>query len=459
MKNSTVTDMTNGPFFRKIVLFSVPLVFTGLLQLVYNTADTVIVGRFAGKQALAAVGSTGSLVALILNVFMGLAMGAGVITAKYIGAGDTQKIRRCTHTAMLLSVISGISVGVIGFFISGLLLQLMNVEPAILALSTLYLKIYFLGAPGMLIYNFGAAIVRSHGDTQRPLYILVLSGFVNIVLNLILVIPVKLGVSGVAIATVVSQYISAALIVIYLLRSESVIKINAKELRIYKKELLEIVKIGVPAGIQNSMFSIANVIIQSSVNSFGENAMAGIAAGSNYDSYIYTCTNAFAQTTMTFTSQNVGAKKYENIRKIYGRCLILVCAIAGLLSLIGFIFRSQIVGIFSDVPEVIDIGAERMHLIMPFYIMCSLQDVVAGQIRGLGKSSEPMLVSLLGTCGVRLLWIFVFLPMNRTIINLFIAYPLSWTITCIAQAVLYAVLKKNLMKNQTRAENKVLCEL
>lgn len=449
MKKAYTADMTTGPFFKKIVLFSVPLVFTGLLQLVYNTADTVIVGRFAGKQALAAVGSTGALVALILNVFMGLAMGAGVVTARSIGAGDTAKIKRYTHTAMTLSVISGIAVGIIGYFISGLLLQLMHIETEILTLSTLYLKIYFLGAPGMLIYNFGAAIVRAHGDTQRPLYILFLSGIVNIVLNLILVIPVQLGVSGVAIATVVSQYISAALIVLYLFRSDSVIRIRRKELRIHKQELFEIVKIGVPAGIQNSMFSIANVIIQSSVNSFGENAMAGIAAGSNYDSYIYTCTNAFAQTTMTFTSQNVGAEKYENIGKVYGRCMALVCAVGGVLSLLGYIFRGQIVGLFSDVPEVITIGAERMQLIMPFYITCSLQDVVAGQIRGLGKSTGPMLVSLLGTCGVRLLWIFVFLPMNRTLMYLFIAYPLSWGVTFIAQAILYTVLKRNLIKKAT----------
>ncbi len=448
MKKAYTADMTTGPFFKKIVLFSVPLVFTGLLQLVYNTADTVIVGRFAGKQALAAVGSTGALVALILNVFMGLAMGAGVVTARSIGAGDTAKIKRYTHTAMTLSVISGIAVGIIGYFISGLLLQLMHIETEILTLSTLYLKIYFLGAPGMLIYNFGAAIVRAHGDTQRPLYILFLSGIVNIVLNLILVIPVQLGVSGVAIATVVSQYISAALIVLYLFRSDSVIRIRRKELRIHKQELFEIVKIGVPAGIQNSMFSIANVIIQSSVNSFGENAMAGIAAGSNFDSYIYTCTNAFAQTTMTFTSQNVGAEKYENIGKVYGRCMALVCAVGGVLSLLGYIFRGQIVGLFSDVPEVITIGAERMQLIMPFYITCSLQDVVAGQIRGLGKSTGPMLVSLLGTCGVRLLWIFVFLPMNRTLMYLFIAYPLSWGVTFIAQAILYTVLKRNLIKKQ-----------
>ena len=375
-------------------------------------------------------------------------MGAGVVTARSIGAGDTAKIKRYTHTAMTLSVISGIAVGIIGYFISGLLLQLMHIETEILTLSTLYLKIYFLGAPGMLIYNFGAAIVRAHGDTQRPLYILFLSGIVNIVLNLILVIPVQLGVSGVAIATVVSQYISAALIVLYLFRSDSVIRIRRKELRIHKQELFEIVKIGVPAGIQNSMFSIANVIIQSSVNSFGENAMAGIAAGSNYDSYIYTCTNAFAQTTMTFTSQNVGAEKYENIGKVYGRCMALVCAVGGVLSLLGYIFRGQIVGLFSDVPEVITIGAERMQLIMPFYITCSLQDVVAGQIRGLGKSTGPMLVSLLGTCGVRLLWIFVFLPMNRTLMYLFIAYPLSWGVTFIAQAILYTVLKRNLIKKQ-----------
>lgn len=452
MKKKYVTDMTTGPFFKKIIIFSVPLIFTGLLQLVYNTADTMIVGKYAGDKALAAVGSTGSLVAFIVNIFMGMAMGAGVLTARYIGAGDVKKIKQSTHTAMLLSVISGIAVGIGGFFISGMLLKLMNVEADILALSTIYLKIYFLGSPGVMVYNFGAAVVRSYGDTKRPLYILLLSGIVNIVLNLILVIPVKAGVSGVAIATVVSQYISAIMIVVYLLRSDSVIKIRIRDLKLHKQEVFDIIKIGVPAGLQNSMFSIANVIIQSSVNTFGGDAMAGITAGSNFDSYIYTCTNAYAQTTMTFSSQNLGAKKYENIHKVFMRCILSSCVIAAVLSAAGYVLRVPIVGLFTDKAEIIAIGADRMKLIMPFYIFCSLQDVVSGQIRGLGKSTSSMIVSLIGTCVIRLIWVFTVLPLDRTLTTLYIAYPVSWIITFIWQYILYAVIKRKLLKKKEIAE-------
>lgn len=446
MKKNSVADMTEGPFTSKIIRFALPLMFTGVLQLIYNTADTVIVGKFSGKQALAAVGSTGSLVALILNVFMGLAMGAGVMVARYLGSRDAEKIKQCTHTAMALSVLSGITVGIIGFFASGVMLKLMNVEADVLVLSSLYLKIYFIGAPGMLVFNFGASIARACGDTKRPLYILFFSGIVNVILNLVLVILFEAGVVGVAVATVVSQYLSALFIVLYLVRSDTVIRINLKELKINKRELWNIVKIGVPAGIQNSLFSIANVIIQSAVNSFGENAMAGIAAGSNFDSYIYTCTNAFTQTTMTFTSQNVGARRFENLNKVFLRCIFFVCIFGAALSGIGFIFSDFIVGIFSDVPEVIAIGSERMKLIMPFYLFCSLQDLVAGQIRGLGKSTETMIASLITTCGMRLLWIFVFLPMNRTLINLFIAYPVSWFAAFVTLSVLYIVLKRKVEK-------------
>ena len=445
--------MTSGPFLKKILIFALPLMLTGLLQLLYNSADTVIVGRFAGKEALAAVGATGSLINLILNIFIGLSMGSGVMEARYIGADDEKSMHRCTHTAMTISVICGIVVGIFGFFMAGTFLKLMNAPDDVIHLSTRYLQIYFIGAPGSLVYNFGASLLRSMGDTKRPLYILFASGIVNVVLNLILVIPFGMGVSGVAIATITSQYISAVCVVICLTKLGNACRLSLKSLRIYKRELLGIVRIGLPAGIQNSMFSIANVIIQSSVNAFGSVAMAGIAAGSNFDGYIYTCTNAIAQTAMNFSSQNIGAGKYENIGRVFRKCLAITVIIGAAMSCGGYFLREQIIWIFSKEPDVIAIGADRLALIMPFYVFCSLQDTVAGQIRGMGKSMEPMIISLIGTCGVRLLWIFVVLPQNHTLMNLYWAYPISWSITFAALLGLYFSAKRGLVKKKKLLRN------
>lgn len=440
-------DMTNGPFLKKILIFSVPLMLTGLLQLAYNTADVIVVGRFVGKEALAAVGSTGSLVNLFLNVFLGLSMGSGVMVARHIGEKDEKTVSECVHTALLLSVVCGVFVGFLGFFASSGMLRLMNAPEDVIDLASLYLKIYFLGSPGLLAYNFGASIVRSTGDTKRPLYILTFSGLVNVTLNLVLVIVFKLGVSGVAIATIVSQYISAVLILLYLSKMPNACKFTVKKLRINKAELKSILRLGLPAGIQNSLFSVSNVIIQSTVNSFGSVAMAGIAAGSNYDSYVYTCTNAVAQTTMTFSSQNMGAKKYSNIGRIYRHCLTITTVIGVVMGALGCIFGSRIVGLFSDDPEVIAIGADRMLLVMPFYFFCSLMDVAACQLRGMGKSFEPMIFSLFGACGIRIFWIYFILPLNRTLTNLYWAYPVSWTVTFFVLFAMYFILK-NKMKRQ-----------
>lgn len=441
MKKRNFLDMTCGPFLKKILIFSVPLMLTGLLQLAYNTADVVVVGRFVGKEALAAVGSTGSLVNLFLNVFLGLSMGSGVMVARHIGERDDKSVHECTHTAMLLSVISGIFIGALGFFFSGEMLRLMKVPDDVLDLATLYLKIYFLGSPGLMAYNFGASIVRATGDTKRPLYILTFSGLVNVVLNLVLIIVFDFGVSGVAIATVVSQYLSAILIIAYLLGIHNACRLMPSKLKFYKDELKSILFLGLPAGIQNSLFSVSNVIIQSTVNSFGSVAMAGIAAGSNYDSYIYTCTNAIAQTTMTFTSQNIGAKRYSNIGKIYRYCIIIAFAVSAAMGALGIFFGDTIVGFFSDEPDVIAIGADRMTLIMPFYFFCSLMDVAASQLRGMGKSVEPMIFSLLGACGIRLFWVFVILPLDRTLVNLYWAYPVSWAVTFFVLFSLYFIFK------------------
>ena len=446
MKKTKTFDMTNGPFVGNMFRFALPLIFTGLLQLFYNTMDSVVVGKFAGNEALAAVGSTGSLVNLIINLFVGMSMGSGVIAARFLGAGDKNRVHRCVHTAMSISLINGVIMMLIGFIFARDFLLLMNSPENVIELSTLYLKIYFLGAPGSLVYNFGASILRASGDTKRPLYILLFSGIVNVILNLILVIPFKMSVSGVAIATIVSQYISAVMIVIYLVKTESDVKLSIKALRMYKNELKSILRLGIPAGLQNALFSVSNVIIQSAVNSFGDIAMAGMAAGSNFDSYVYTCTNAIGQTTMTFSSQNIGAGKPYNVKRVYKNAFLMTLGIGTVMSWLGFIFREPLVGIFSSDPEVIAIGAQRLELIMPFYVFCSLQDMAACQTRGMGKSFEPMMISLVGVCGIRIFWVFVILPHIYSLINLYWAYPISWFVTFVAQSVLIIVTQKQLDK-------------
>ncbi|MBR4858031.1 MAG: MATE family efflux transporter [Clostridia bacterium] len=445
-------DMTKGPFLKKILIFALPLMLTGLLQLAYNSADVIVVGRFAGKEALAAVGSTGSLVNLFLNVFLGISIGSGVTVARHIGEGDDKTIHECVHTAMLLSVICGFFIGTVGFFASPFMLGIMDVPDDVIDLASLYLKIYFLGSPGLLVYNFGAAIIRSTGDTKRPLYILTLSGFVNVILNLVLVIAFHMGVSGVAIATIVSQYLSAALIVIYLTKIPNACRLMFSKLKIYKDELKSILILGLPAGIQNSLFSVSNVIIQSTVNSFGSVAMAGIAAGSNYDSYIYTCTNAVAQTTMTFSSQNMGAKRYSNIGKIYRYCIMTTIVTGVSMGAFGCVFPNQIVSLFSDDAGVIEIGAARMLQIMPFFFFCSLMDVSANQLRGMGKSFEPMIISLLGGCGIRIFWIYFVLPHNHTLPFLYWAYPVSWVITFFVLFACYFIVKHTMKKKGVFAD-------
>ncbi|MBP3329202.1 MAG: MATE family efflux transporter [Clostridia bacterium] len=440
--------MTKGPFFKKILMFSLPLMLTGLLQMVYNTADIVVVGRFAGSQALAAVGATSSLIHLILNVFLGMAMGSGVMSARYIGAEDDKRLEKCVHTALLLGLISGVAVGIFGFCMAEKLLILMDSPADVLPLSKKYLQIYFLGAPASLVYNFGAAIVRSTGDTKRPLYILSATGLVNIALNLVLVIVFRLNVAGVAIATIVSQYISAVCIIIRLMKIEGACRLHFNKLRINVREMKKILLIGIPAGVQNSLFSFSNVIIQSNINTFGATAISGVTAGSNVEGIIYTCTNAVSQTTMTFSSQNMGARKYENLGKIYMRCLLIATLIGGSMCLFGVIFRNQVIGIFSTDPAVIEIGAARLAMVLPFHIFCSLMDVGGGQLRGMGKSFEPMIITLLGSCGIRLLWVFVFFPKNHTLPYLYWAYPISWTITFFVLFIAYFIIKRNILKKE-----------
>ena len=423
--------MTEGPFFQKILFFAIPVTLTGLLQIVYNTADTAVVGRFAGKTALAAVGSTGSMIGLIVNLFTGLSMGAGVLTARMLGAKDKDGVQRAVGTAMGLSVLSGLLIAATGILLSPTLLRWMQAPADTIDLSTLYVRIYFLGAPGAMVFNFGAAIIRSTGDTRRPLQYLAASGFLNIALNLFTIVVLHWGVAGVAIATIASQYLTAVLAVRYLTRTTQDIRLNLRRARFFQSELKEILRIGVPAGLQNALFSISNVIIQSNVNSFGSDAMAGISAGSNYDAYIYTATNGFAQAAMTFTSQNVGAKKPENLRRVWLVSVLSASAAAVTLQTVGLLLRA-----------VIAVGTQRMALIMPFFVFCSLLDVTGGAVRGLGRSFQIMLVSLFGACGLRLLWVFCFLPLRRTLPFLYISYPLSWGVTFLVATGLFLYLTR-----------------
>ncbi len=434
--------MTEGPFFQKILFFAIPVTLTGLLQIVYNTADTAVVGRFAGKTALAAVGSTGSMIGLIVNLFTGLSMGAGVLTARMLGAKDKDGVQRAVGTAMGLSVLSGLLIAATGILLSPTLLRWMQAPADTIDLSTLYVRIYFLGAPGAMVFNFGAAIIRSTGDTRRPLQYLAASGFLNIALNLFTIVVLHWGVAGVAIATIASQYLTAVLAVRYLTRTTQDIRLNLRRVRFFQSELKEILRIGVPAGLQNALFSISNVIIQSNVNSFGSDAMAGISAGSNYDAYIYTATNGFAQAAMTFTSQNVGAKKPENLRRVWLVSVLSASAAAVTLQTVGLLLREPIVSLFSSDRAVIAVGTQRMALIMPFFVFCSLLDVTGGAVRGLGRSFQIMLVSLFGACGLRLLWVFCFLPLRRTLPFLYISYPLSWGVTFLVATGLFLYLTR-----------------
>ena len=429
MTPTSAPRMTEGPFFKKIVLFAIPVTLTGLLQIVYNTADTAVVGQFAGTAALAAVGSTGSMISLIVNLFTGLSMGAGVLTARMLGAQDREGTRRAVHTAVGLSVVSGLLVCILGVSFSPTLLRWMQAPPDTIGLSTLYVRIYFLGAPGSMAFNFSAAVIRATGDTGRPLKYLAASGAVNVLLNLFTIIVLHWGVAGVAVATITSQYLTAVLAVRRLTRAEGDVRLTLRDVRFHAGELRQILRIGVPAGLQNALFSVSNVIIQSNVNSFGSDAMAGISAGSNFDAYIYTATNGFTQAGMTFISQNVGARKQENVRKIWQITLFSAAVAALALETLGFLLRRQIVGIFTSDPAVAAVGAGRMQLIMPFYVFCSLLDVTGGAVRGLGRSFQIMLVSLFGACGIRLIWVFFFLPMHRTLSFLYLSYPISWGVT------------------------------
>ena len=429
-------DMTQGALLPKVLMFSLPLIASGILQLLFNAADMVVVGRWAGKECLAAVGSTGSLINLMVNVFIGLSVGGSVAVSRAFGANDPQAVHRSVHTAMSLAIIAGVAVGLIGFIFCRPLLQLM--DNPVLDLATTYMKIYFLGMPFNMIYNFGASILRAVGDTRRPLTYLTIAGVVNVVLNLILVIIFHLDVAGVAIATVSSQAVSAVLVVICLMRSHGVVHLDLKELRIHKKQLIDIARVGLPAGLQGSLFSISNVLIQSSVNSFGEVVVAANSAGGNLEGFVYTAMNAIHQAALTFASQNLGAGKIKRVRRSVWVCLATVAVIGLLVGNGMLLFGKPLLSLYLDDPMAIDpatgvtvleYGVKRLSYMLPLYCLCGLMDVMVGSLRGVGYSIMPMIVSLTGACLFRVVWIVTIFAAHRSLDILYLSYPLSWALT------------------------------
>ena len=441
-------DMTEGPMLPKILSFSVPLILTGILQLLYNAADVIVVGNFAGHEALAAVSSTGSLINLLVNVFMGLSVGASVVIARSYGARDTAAMRRAEHTAMTVALFMGIGVGIMGFLLARPMLELMDSPADVIEGASLYVRIYFLGMPANMIYNFGAATLRAVGDTKRPMYYLMISGLVNVLLNLVLVILFHLDVAGVAIATVASQVVSMVLVLMCLLRSQGVIHLSLNECRVDGKSLKEIIRIGLPAGLQGSLFSISNVLIQSSVNSFGSMVVAGNGVASNLEGFVYTAMNAQHQADMTFASQNLGAGKYDRVRRTMWCCLGTVTVIGLGMGLLMYRFGTPLMSLYNSDPEVISNGMIRMAIIMPTYFLCGLMDVMVGQMRGIGYSITPMIVSLTGACLLRIVWIMTIFAADRTLYTLYISYPISWGVTFAIHFICYCILSPRKLKRR-----------
>ena len=451
-------NMTEGALLPKVLMFSLPLIASGILQLLFNAADMVVVGRWAGKECLAAVGSTGSLINLMVNVFIGLSVGGSVSVAKAFGANDPAEVHKSVHTAMSLAIIAGLAVGLIGFLFCRPLLKLM--DNPVLDLATTYMKIYFLGMPFNMIYNFGASILRAVGDTKRPLIYLTIAGVVNVILNLVLVIGFHMDVDGVAIGTVASQAVSAVLVVICLMRSHGVVHLDLKELRIHKRQLIDIARVGLPAGLQGSLFSISNVLIQSSVNSFGEVVVAANSAGGNLEGFVYTSMNAIHQAALTFASQNLGAGKIKRVRRSVWVCIATVAVIGLLFGNLMLLFGEPLLSLYLDDPAAIDsatgvtvlaYGMKRLSYMLPLYCLCGLMDVMVGTLRGVGYSVMPMIVSLTGACIFRVVWIWTVFAMNPTLDILYLSYPISWGLTFATHLACYLfIARKKLGKLEAK---------
>ena len=446
-KRNYEIDMCSGPVLSKVLIFAFPLMLSTLLQLLFNAVDMIVVGRFSGSGALAAVGATGSLINFLVCIFIGISVGTNVLVARYYGAHDIKNLSEAVHTSVAISLIFGVFLAVLGLFVAPWLLVVMGTPADVLDQAVLYVRIYFVGMPVNILYNFGSAIMRAVGDTKRPLYFLTAAGVTNVVLNLIMVIVFHMGVAGVAVATVVSQALSAVLVLLCLMRSESIYRVSLKQVRVHTDKFLEILRIGLPAGLQSAMFSISNVLIQSSINSFGSAAVAGNVASSNIEGMaITTFSGAIYQADISFTSQNVGAKKYGRLNRITVTCLTLGIVGSFVLGIITLMLGRPLLSIYSTDAEVIGFGMRRMAIMALTYFLAALMDCTVGSLRGIGYSIQPMIVSVIGVCGVRVLWIFTVFAAFRTPEVLYMSYPITWGLTGLVHLGFFIFLRRKLPK-------------
>ena len=445
-------DLTSGNLFIKIILFALPVMLSGISQLLFNTCDLIVVGKFAGEESLSAVGSTSSLINLIINLFMGISIGANVTVARSIGRKDEEKCQKLVHTAILFSVIGGFFLIIFGVSTCEVWLKLMDTQEDVFHKATIYLRIYFCGMIFNMLYNYGASILRSIGETKRPLFYLLIAGVCNVLLNLVFVIFFKLDVAGVALATIISQLISAILVIRLLIKTQGYVNLNLKKLHIDLKSLKDMIIVGLPAGIQGSIFSISNVVIQSSINSFNSVAViAGNTAASSVEGFVYTSMNSLYQANVSFTSQNYGAKKIKNCFKSLIYSLIIVITVGLTMGFVFLQFSPQLVGLYlkdNATIESLKYGLIRQSIILPSYFLCGIMDVLCGSLRGLGYSILPMLVSIIGVCGFRLVWIYTVFRQSHTLDTLYISYPISWFATALVQLICFIIVFTKLRKTK-----------
>ena len=447
MKNNKYEiDMCNGTIMDKLISFALPLMISGMLQLMFNAVDIIVVGRFTGSQALAAVGSTTALICTVTNLFIGVSLGANVLAARFYASGKTKEMSETVHTAILLALISGIAMSVIGILCARESLVLIATPDDIIGQAALYLRIYFSGMPFFMLYNYGAAILRAVGDTKRPLMYLIAAGTANAVLDLILVIIFKMGVAGVAIGTITSQFISCVLVIRCLCKTDAIYKLYISKLRIKKYYLIQILKVGLPAGIQSTVINFSNVLLQSSVNSFGEIAMAGYTAANNILGFLYVSVNSVTQACMSFTSQNYGVRKFKRMDKVLADCAILSIIVSVVIGGGSYLLGHQILGIYTKQEDVIQCGMEILSISTIPYFLCGLMDMIPGSMRGVGYSAVPMILSIIGTVGTRLVWIYGVFPEHRSLYVLFMSYPVSWGLTIVMQAICLVFVRRKIRK-------------
>ncbi len=444
--NKYEIDMVNGTIMDKLISFALPLMLSGILQLAFNAVDIIVVGQFSGKESLAAVGSTTALINMFVNLFIGISLGANVLAARCYAVGKEEEMSKTVHTAITIAIISGVVMAIVGVIFARGALTIMATPDDVIDLSTLYMRIYFCGMPFFMLYNYGAAILRAVGDTKRPLFFLIISGCINAVLNLTLVIVFHMGVAGVAIGTVVSQFVSCLLVLCCLYHSDSSYQLRFSKLRIEKVYMIQIFQVGIPAGIQSTVINFSNALLQSSVNSFGSIAMAGYTAANNILGFIYVSVNSVTQACMSFTSQNYAVGKQKRMDRVLLDCLILTTVVALVMGCGAYLFGTQILGIYTSDKEVIKCGLEIVSITTVPYFLCGIMDLFPGALRGMGYSTVPMILSIIGTVGVRIIWIFIFFPMHRSLYFLFISYPASWIVTIIMQMACFAVVRNKVKR-------------